>query len=89
MEAPAERPSPAKLRAYFSARNLPPAPLRISPCEVIADPAKFVQSHLSILEAQPDPEDPRPRTPGAIQRFKAPYYFRLLRFKAFLENEKN
>jgi hypothetical protein len=45
----------ADFRTFFSGCNLPPQ-IRISVCEVVTDPGRFVESHLAILEANPNKE---------------------------------
>lgn len=39
----------AEIEAQFAAIDLPETPLKISPCETVLRPAKFIQSHLEIL----------------------------------------
>ena len=82
------RPTIPELREFFDAQAYPPGPIQLGPGEVLADPAKFVHSHLGVLEVPPLPDAASDTAKAAAQRFKAPYYFRLLALQQYLNSLK-
>lgn len=57
---------------FYAVHTLPPGPIKLSVCETIVDPQRFVEQHLSIVKEN-----------LGLPTFK-PYMRRLLKFKEIL-----
>lgn len=60
------------LKHYFADLVPPPGPVRLSACEVIIDPKKFIEASLEIIENE---------------KLRKPYLARLILFKQIISND--
>ncbi|MEK7253380.1 MAG: hypothetical protein AAB316_01435, partial [Bacteroidota bacterium] len=65
-----------ELSAWFSTCQLPGEPVRLSPCNVVQDAGKFVETHLSYIQA------------SKSERAAKPYLERLWRFRRLMEGRE-
>jgi hypothetical protein len=75
-----QQPTGVELRST----GLPPGPLRLSPCEIVIDPRRFIETQFALIAAQLDQKAAKPANAEGFERNKFACYDRLLRLLDYL-----